>query len=140
MEAVVNFHYSGLNLGSSSEFDNKIIEVALGDRHGVKAPWPSLSLMAAVFKMASGTFLGRILGLVREQVMAFYFGASGMTDAFLVAYRIPNLLRDLFAEGAFSSAFVPVFTEKMRSGIPGQARALLWTLFVALLGVTGLSL
>ena len=46
-----------------------------------------------------------------EQVMAAYFGASGITDAFLVAFRIPNLLRDLFAEGAFSSAFVPTFVE-----------------------------
>ena len=86
--------------------------------------------------MASATLVSRILGLVREQVMAFTFGASGVTDAFLVAYRIPNLMRDLFAEGAFSSAFVPVFTEKMRDD-PQAARRLLWTLFICLLLVTG---
>ena len=82
-------------------------------------------------KMAVATFSSRILGLVRELSMAAYFGASGMTDAFLVAYRIPNMLRDLFAEGAFSSAFVPVFTE-VREKDPQEARRLLWSLFVLL--------
>jgi len=56
-------------------------------------------------------FASRILGLVREQVFAALFGAGFAFDAFVVAYRIPNLLRDLFAEGALSSAFVTVFTE-----------------------------
>ncbi|MBA3015032.1 MAG: murein biosynthesis integral membrane protein MurJ [Proteobacteria bacterium] len=53
----------------------------------------------------------RVLGLVREQVMAALFGAGKEYDAFVVAFRIPNLLRDLFAEGALSSAFVAVFTD-----------------------------
>ncbi|MDD5758009.1 MAG: murein biosynthesis integral membrane protein MurJ [Desulfobulbaceae bacterium] len=53
----------------------------------------------------------RVLGLVREQVMASLFGAGQAYDAFIVAFRIPNLLRDLFAEGALSSAFVAVFTD-----------------------------
>ncbi len=53
----------------------------------------------------------RVLGLVREQVMAAFFGAGMAYDAFVVAFRIPNLLRDLFAEGALSSAFVAVFAE-----------------------------
>ena len=53
----------------------------------------------------------RILGLVREQVFAGLFGAGYAIDAFVVAFRIPNLLRDLFAEGALSSAFVTVFTD-----------------------------
>jgi len=56
-------------------------------------------------------FASRLLGLVREQVFAALFGAGYAFDAFVVAYRIPNLLRDLFAEGALSSAFVTVFTE-----------------------------
>lgn len=62
-------------------------------------------------------FLSRILGVVREQVFAWLFGAGMAADAFVVAFRIPNLLRDLFAEGALSSAFVTVFTdyEKNRS-------------------------
>ena len=59
------------------------------------------------------TMASRILGLVREQVVAFLFGAGVATDAFNVAFRIPNLLRDLFAEGAMSAAFIPTFTETM---------------------------
>jgi putative peptidoglycan lipid II flippase len=61
--------------------------------------------------VSSATFLSRVLGLVREQVFAFLFGAGYVTDAFVAAFRIPNLLRDLFAEGALSSAFIPVFTD-----------------------------
>jgi putative peptidoglycan lipid II flippase len=57
------------------------------------------------------TFISRLLGLVREQVIAGVFGANWMTDAFLVAFRIPNFMRRLFAEGSFSTAFVPVLTE-----------------------------
>src|SRR5436853_3187259 len=55
----------------------------------------------------------RVLGLVREMVFAYFFGASKSfaNDAYVIAFRIPNLLRDLFAEGALSSAFVPVFSE-----------------------------
>jgi putative peptidoglycan lipid II flippase len=56
-------------------------------------------------------FFSRIMGLVREQVMAVLFGAGFYMDAFVVAFRIPNLLRDLFAEGALSAAFVTVFTD-----------------------------
>lgn len=56
-------------------------------------------------------FCSRILGLVREQVLANLFGAGLAMDAFVVAFRIPNLLRDLFAEGALSAAFVTVFTD-----------------------------
>jgi putative peptidoglycan lipid II flippase len=55
----------------------------------------------------------RILGLVREQVMAYLFGAGNAVDAFNVAFRIPNLVRDLFAEGVMSAAFVPTFTRSL---------------------------
>lgn len=94
-------------------------------------------LILSSLKMAVATFSSRILGLVREQVMAAVFGASGITDAFLVAYRIPNLLRDLFAEGAFSAAFVPIFTEVLQID-KQKARALLWSLLILLLVVTGI--
>ncbi len=57
------------------------------------------------------TFLSRILGLVRDYIIARYFGANGLTDAFLVAFKIPNFLRRLFGEGAFSQAFVPILAE-----------------------------
>ena len=95
-----------------------------------------MSVLRSSIKMAIATFLSRILGLVREQVMAAYFGASGLTDAFLVAYRIPNLLRDLFAEGAFSSAFVPTFIEANQES-QQASRELMWSLFWLLFFITG---
>ncbi len=61
--------------------------------------------------MGFAVFCSRILGLIREQVLANFFGAGPAMDAFVVAFRIPNLLRDLFAEGALSAAFVTVFTD-----------------------------
>nr|WP_275668122.1 murein biosynthesis integral membrane protein MurJ [Nitrincola tibetensis] len=57
------------------------------------------------------TLLSRVMGLVRDVVVANYFGASGHADAFFVAFKIPNFLRRLFAEGAFAQAFVPVLSE-----------------------------
>src|SRR5919106_6440406 len=67
----------------------------------------------------------RVLGLVRDQVFAVFFGAGYHYDAFLTAFRIPNLLRDLFAEGALSAAFVTTFTQTLQS--KGKAAAiLLW--------------
>jgi putative peptidoglycan lipid II flippase len=69
------------------------------------------SLLRSMMSFSAMTFISRLLGLVREQVIAAVFGASWMTDAFLVAFRIPNFMRRLFAEGSFSTAFVPVLTE-----------------------------
>jgi putative peptidoglycan lipid II flippase len=61
----------------------------------------------------SATLISRILGLARDQVLAALFGAGNEMDAFIVAFRIPNLVRDLFAEGAMSAAFVPTFTRQL---------------------------
>jgi putative peptidoglycan lipid II flippase len=75
--------------------------------------------------MISGaTMLSRLLGLVREQLFAALMGATMFADAFLVAYRIPNLLRDLFAEGALSQAFVPTFKAELKHRGPDAAYAL----------------
>tara|TARA_Y100000780_G_scaffold232594_1_gene268474 strand:+ start:141763 stop:143334 length:1572 start_codon:yes stop_codon:yes gene_type:complete len=95
----------------------------------------SKAVLLSSIKMALATFCSRIFGLVREQVLAFMFGASSMTDAFYVAFRIPNLLRDLFAEGAFSAAFVPTFIEAKEQSAE-SARKLLWSLLVVLTGTT----
>jgi len=78
----------------------------------VKSP----SLLRGLASFSSMTFLSRLLGLLREVVIASVFGANAATDAFWVAFRIPNLLRRLFAEGAFSLAFIPVFAEVRRRG------------------------
>ncbi len=86
-------------------------------------------------KVAGATMLSRVLGLVREQVMAGFFGAGFATDAFNVGFRIPNLLRDLFAEGALSAAFVPTFTEYDRKRAPGEAWELGRQVFLHLLAV-----
>ena len=69
------------------------------------------NLARSAGSVSLAVFLSRILGLVREQVLAGLFGAGTAMDAFVVAFRIPNLARDLFAEGALSSAFVTVFSE-----------------------------
>ena len=68
-------------------------------------------LLRALTRVGSGTLASRVLGFVRDVVVARAFGAGTGADAFFVAFRIPNLLRRLFAEGAFSQAFVPVITE-----------------------------
>jgi putative peptidoglycan lipid II flippase len=77
---------------------------------GESRPDVSRSLARSAGLIGATTLTSRVLGLVREQVMAYFFGASNAVDAFNVAFRIPNLVRDLFAEGAMSAAFVPTFT------------------------------
>ena len=85
--------------------------------------------------MAVATLTSRVLGLVREQAIAMMFGASFLTDAFWVAYRIPNMLRDLFAEGNFSSAFVPVLSEELTKS-EKAGRDLFWSVFLLLIITT----
>ncbi|MFQ5949438.1 MAG: murein biosynthesis integral membrane protein MurJ [Nitrospiria bacterium] len=86
--------------------------------------------------VALGTFTSRILGFVRDMVLAKIFGASLVADAFYVAYRIPNLLRELLAEGSMSAGFIPVFTEyltnKGRNEAKELARAAFTILFLVL--------
>lgn len=79
----------------------------------------------------------RILGLVREQVLAHFFGATAAMDAYNVAFRIPNLLRDLFAEGAMSSAFVPTFTSYLTTRGKDAAWRVANNVITALVVVTG---
>jgi len=71
----------------------------------------SKGLLKSSVSVSAMTFLSRILGFVRDVIIARIFGASLVADAFFVAFKIPNFLRRLFAEGAFSLAFVPVFSE-----------------------------
>ena len=69
------------------------------------------SMLRGVMSFSAMTMLSRVFGLIRDVTINYVFGASGITDAFWVANRIPNFMRRLFAEGSFSTAFVPVFTE-----------------------------
>ena len=74
---------------------------------------PSARLATSAGTIGAATLTSRLLGLVRDQALAYLFGAGNAMDAFNVAVRIPNLMRDLFAEGAMSAAFVPVFTKRL---------------------------
>jgi len=84
------------------------------------------------------TITSRILGLVRDQVLAYYFGAGNAMDAFRVAFRVPNLVRDLFAEGAMSAAFVPTFTRLLTLHGRDRAWRLASSVINALLLVTAI--
>lgn len=88
--------------------------------------------------MSVATFISRILGYIRDMIVAGYFGATGTADAFYVASRIPNLLRDLFAEGATSSAFVPVLTEYQTSYGEDEANKVVNSTFLFIVIVVGL--
>jgi len=88
----------------------------------VEPPNSPLASSAAVIGLA--TMTSRVLGLGRMLVLASLFGASSAMDAYVVAFRIPNLMRDLFAEGAMSAAFVPTFTQQLTT----QGRDAAWRL------------
>ena len=74
-------------------------------------PGESHQISRSAGLIAVATFCSRILGFIRDITLANLFGANAAADAFYIAYRIPNLLRELFAEGSMSSAFIPIFTE-----------------------------
>ncbi len=87
-----------------------------------------------IFEFTLGTGISRITGLGREILMAYLFGVSKFTDSFLVAFTIPNLLRDLFAESALSASFVPILTKKKLQ----ERRIFAYRIFHLLLLTTGL--
>src|SRR4029079_6532779 len=73
----------------------------------------SLKLARSAGLISVATMASRLLGVGREMVLSAFFGASVEMDAFNVAFRVPNLVRDLFAEGAMTAAFVPTFTRTL---------------------------
>jgi len=98
------------------------------------------SVVKAAGLIGVATFSSRILGFVRDMVLAKLFGATPAADAFFVAYRVPNLLRELFAEGSMSSAFIPVFTEYHQRRAKQEAWELASAAFTTLLTiVTGIT-
>ena len=100
-------------------------------------PVASAGLARAAGVTGAATLASRVLGVIREQVLASLFGASDAMDAFNVAFRVPNMVRDLFAEGAMSAAFVPTFTRILAT----EGRDAAWRLgsivINALLLITG---
>ncbi|NNG23774.1 murein biosynthesis integral membrane protein MurJ [Telluria aromaticivorans] len=103
-----------------------------------------MNLLRTLAAISSMTMVSRVTGLLRDSLFAAAFGASNFTDAFNIAFRLPNLLRRLFAEGAFSQAFVPILTEyKTRHGqdatktlVDHVATVLIWaTILVSIAGI-----
>src|ERR1700733_8144561 len=76
---------------------------------------------AAALAVATGILLSKIIGLIRERVFAYYFGNSMAADAFRAAFRIPNLLQNLFGEGALSASFIPVYARLLARGQEEEA-------------------
>jgi putative peptidoglycan lipid II flippase len=123
-------------------------------RRGQSAPFTPLPILArvdersgrrlarstAIFSLATG--ISRVLGLVREIVASYYFGAAGKINASTVAFQVPNLFRALVADFALSPAFVPVFTELLEKGDKRRAwrvaSSLFWLVLLILGGLTAL--
>ncbi len=81
-----------------------------------------MALLRGIATIGVNTMLSRVLGFLRDVMMAALLGAGGMADAFFVAFQFPNLFRRLFAEGAFNSAFVPLFAGTLQEHGPEAAR------------------
>jgi len=87
--------------------------------------------------MSVATFISRILGFARDMIFAAYFGATVISDTFFAAFKIPNLLRELFAEGSMSSAFIPVLTEYRQKYGDGEAIRLVRITFTFIAAIVG---
>lgn len=103
-----------------------------------------MNLLRTLFTVGSMTFISRILGFVRDTLIARVFGAGILTDTFFVAFRVPNFLRRISAEGAFSQAFVPILSEYKQQRSHNEVKALinhvatLLGLFLLLLTIIGM--
>src|SRR5437870_13030342 len=96
-----------------------------------------LARSTAIFSLATG--LSRLLGLVREVVASYYFGAAGKINAFTIAFQMPNLVRALVADAALSSAFVPVFVDLLKNDRKRAWRVASTLFWLMLLGLAALS-
>ncbi len=103
-----------------------------------------MSLFRSVATIGIYTLGSRILGFIRDMLIAMYAGAGPLTDAFIIAYRLPNFFRRMLAEGAFSAAFVPIFAGKLAAESKAEAmrfaREAASALLLVLLGITVLAL
>jgi len=104
---------------------------------GEEPPRRRLAVSTAIFAAATG--LSRVLGLVREVVASYYFGAAGKINAFTIAFQVPNLVRALVADAALSSAFVPVFVDLLKHDRKRAWRVASTLFWLMLLGLTALS-
>jgi putative peptidoglycan lipid II flippase len=117
-------------------------ESGIVSRVAAEAPPPHRRLAWSTAIVSLATALSRVLGLAREIVVAYYFGAAGKINAFTVAYQVPNLVRALVADLALSAAFIPVFGELLEKGERARAwrvaSTLVWLMLLGLGAVTAL--
>src|SRR5687767_5330337 len=102
-------------------------------------PTVERQVVGALGSIGAATLASRVLGFVRDMVVALAFGAGPLTDAFFVAFRIPNILRRLLAEGALSTAVIPVFSDYAATRSPEEFRRLLRAILGAALVVLGVT-
>jgi putative peptidoglycan lipid II flippase len=122
----------------SFELQSGLPEPEVGEAPSAGEHHRRLAVSTAIFGVATG--LSRVLGLVREMVAAYFFGAAGAINAFTIAFQIPNLVRALVADAALSSAFVPVFSDLLEQGERRRAWRVASSLFyLMLLGLTALT-
>ncbi len=93
---------------------------------------------SSALSVASGIFLSRIVGLVRDRIFAHYFGNSDAADAFRAAFRIPNFLQNLFGEGVLSASFIPIYARLRAEDRHEEASQLAESIFAILLVITSL--
>ncbi len=103
----------------------------------VPAGDPQANIARSAGVVSAAVLMSRVTGLVRESVMASLFGASQAYDAYVLGFRIPNLMRDLFAEGALSSAFVPIFTRYLTTRSREEALRLFNLVMTAIIIIVG---
>lgn len=92
----------------------------------------NIKIAKATGIISASTFLSRILGFIRDMIIAMTFGSTLIADAFFVAFRVPNMLRELFAEGSISAGFIPVFTEYLEKKRKTEAKRLIHAAFTTL--------
>src|SRR5512134_1871805 len=96
---------------------------------------PSRRTSAASFLIGAGIFLSRVLGLVRERVIAMFFGTGLHADVFAAAMRLPNVLQNLLGEGTLSASFIPVYSELLGQGRTREAGRVAGAAFGLLLAI-----
>ncbi|MGB9710272.1 MAG: murein biosynthesis integral membrane protein MurJ [Thermodesulfovibrio sp.] len=95
-------------------------------------------IVKAAGAISLATSFSRVLGYIKDMILAKYFGATGLSDVFFVAFRIPNLLRELFAEGSMSSAVIPVLKESQIKNGEEETKKIVKSLFTFILIVVGI--
>lgn len=95
-------------------------------------------IVKAAGAISLATTFSRILGYIKDMILAKYFGATGISDVFFVAFRIPNLLRELFAEGSMSSAVIPVLKESQIKNGQDETQKIVKSLFTFIMIVVGI--